>query len=165
MRENRRKEGKKDTMSRKLGVVLMIMVLAFIFSLTALNSIWHHELDHTDVYVFQYVGKVVLNGSMPYRDTFDHKGPLLYIVNALGLMINPDYGLWILEYIGLCISFFFLYRSASLFTNVSASLLTLLVVSGAMFRYYAGGKFQEEYALPFICVSLYIYLDYFQKLN
>lgn len=169
MRENRRKEGTKDTMSRKLGVVLIIMVLAFIFSLTALNSIWHHELDHTDVYVFQYVGRVIQSGGMPYRDTFDHKGPLLYIVNALGLMINPDYGLWILEYIGLCISFFFLYRSASLFTsdsgslftNVSGSLLTLLVVSGAMFKYYAGGKFQEEYALPFICVSLFIYLDYF----
>ena len=143
------------------AVIVFVLILAFIFSLNAITNLFCSNVDHTDIYVFQYIGRVILNGGMPYRDTFDHKGPLLYVLNALGLFISGKYGMWLIEFILLAVFFFFIYKTARLWVSIPGSILTLIIVSALLYKYFTGGKFQEEFALPFICISLYIYSDYF----
>lgn len=53
---------------------------------------------YKDSSVFRYVAYVMKKGGIPYRDTFDHKGPVLYLINYLGLLINLN-GVWIVEVI------------------------------------------------------------------
>jgi hypothetical protein len=42
-------------------------------------------LPSRDSGVFLYVAWRFLNGDIPYRDVWDHKPPLVYFVDALGL--------------------------------------------------------------------------------
>jgi hypothetical protein len=44
---------------------------------------------------FKYCGRVILRGQVPYRDFFDHKPPLIYFVNAAGLLLG-SWGLWLI---------------------------------------------------------------------
>src|SRR5215212_5827918 len=50
-------------------------------------------LPSRDSGVFLYLGLRFLNGDIPYRDVWDHKPPLIYFVDALGLIITP-HALW-----------------------------------------------------------------------
>jgi hypothetical protein len=44
--------------------------------------------------VFHYVGReLALRGAMPYRDAYDHKGPLLYVIHASLAVLTCD-GMW-----------------------------------------------------------------------
>ncbi len=47
---------------------------------------------------FQYTGMALLKGQVPYRDFFDHKPPLIYFINALGLALGMGrWGLWLIS--------------------------------------------------------------------
>lgn len=37
-----------------------------------------------------YTGRVILEGGVPYLDSWDHKGPILYFLNAVGLWISQN---------------------------------------------------------------------------
>lgn len=37
-----------------------------------------------DSAMFQIIGKAWCDGKIPYVDTFDHKGPFIFLINALG---------------------------------------------------------------------------------
>jgi 4-amino-4-deoxy-L-arabinose transferase-like glycosyltransferase len=39
--------------------------------------------------IFGYIGQVILDGGLPYRDVFDHKPPVVYYLNALALLFVP----------------------------------------------------------------------------
>jgi hypothetical protein len=49
-----------------------------------------------DKEVFQYTGRAILKGLTPYRDFFDHKPPLIFFLNAAGLLAG-SWGLWIID--------------------------------------------------------------------
>ena len=42
----------------------------------------------TDTNIYFTIGRGMTRGLMPYRDLFDHKGPLLFILYALGAAIS-----------------------------------------------------------------------------
>jgi hypothetical protein len=51
--------------------------------------------------VFLYAGWRILSGELPYRDIWDHKPPLIYYLNALGLVVSGGsrWGVWCIEFI------------------------------------------------------------------
>jgi len=55
---------------------------------------------------FRYTGLVILKGGVPYRDFFDHKPPLIYFINAAGLLFGR-WGLWMIN-AGLALTITFL---------------------------------------------------------
>lgn len=52
-----------------------------------------------DTSVYQYIGQMMRQGILPYRDIFDHKGPLVYLWNMMGGIIHPMWGQWFLEFL------------------------------------------------------------------
>lgn len=61
----------------------------------------------SDKEFFRYTGMVILKGGVPYRDFFDHKTPLIYFINAAGLLLG-SWGLWLISTaFALVISFLF----------------------------------------------------------
>jgi hypothetical protein len=63
----------------------------------------------SDSEVFRYIGMVIAKGGMPYRDVFDHKPPLIYLMAAL-THFSGRTALWYLETGMLCLAllaFFF----------------------------------------------------------
>jgi hypothetical protein len=109
--------------------------------------------------VFLYAGQRVLQGDIPYRDFWDHKGPLVYYIDALGLLLGGGSmtGVWTLEFVALvaAAALGFLSMRSSLgdvpaFLAGAISLVSLAFVLGR-------GNFTEEYALPFQFLILLLF--------
>ncbi|MBI1374697.1 MAG: hypothetical protein GC159_18415 [Phycisphaera sp.] len=79
--------------------------------------------------VFMYVGKALLNGQTPYRDVFDHKGPLMYLLNAAGLAAGGRWGVWAIESLligcGVGLLFHTVHRATGLCAAIVAATLVL----------------------------------------
>lgn len=54
------------------------------------------EIFFDDKEIFKYTGLVLHKGGVPYRDFFDHKPPLIFFINYLGLLLG-SWGLWIID--------------------------------------------------------------------
>lgn len=146
----------------KIIVYLFISLCAVLMSLTTTNNPFCIGNTGVDSSVFHYVARVILDGGMPYRDTFDHKGPLIYLIDAIGLLINKNIGIWIMELIFISVTFFLAYTVAKMLGCSDVKALLVIVICALTLSYYfQGGNFVEEYAVPFIMVSLLIFTKYF----
>lgn len=144
---------------REIKYYAAVVLIALLASLTFRS--FGNRFIEMDSGVFQYVATEIRWGNMPYLDTFDHKGPLLYVINLLGLLISPRFGIWLLELLTVGVSFLFLYRIARLCAEPWMSVFAVGLSAIALIFYVYGGNLTEEYALPLIAVSLYIFLRYF----
>ena len=119
---------------------------------------------YTDSSVFQLIAEMLLDGGMPYRDVFDHKGPLIYLIDALGYLIHGDAGIWVLEFGALFVTeilWYFSFRLLDLprIWSLILSVLLLFGVGGSL----EGGNFLEEFSLPFLSFTAYSYLKISNK--
>ncbi|MBQ7196519.1 MAG: glycosyltransferase family 39 protein, partial [Synergistaceae bacterium] len=118
---------------------------------------------YTDSSVFHYVARVMLKGGMPYRDAFDHKGTLIFLIDVFGLWLNKDIGVWIMELVFIFIALLFAYKIARLVScSKIESMLVIVLTVFSLSCYFEGGNLTEEYACTFIMVSLYIFLKFFK---
>jgi hypothetical protein len=93
-----------------------------------------------------------------YKDIFDHKGPFLYLLNIVGLLIGGgrNIGIWIIEIISLSTSLIFIYKSINLLYDKFISLLSTLS-SLILFMLVYNGNIPDEYAVPFISMAMYYF--------
>ncbi len=104
------------------------------------------------------------DGLTPYKDFFDHKGPIIIFIEWLGFGITKsDYTLLLLQAIFLTVALYGVYKIANIFVSQKKSvILTLvsllifsIVISGQ------GGNTVEEWILPFIVWSSYFAVRFF----
>ena len=120
-----------------------------------------------DSSAFLYIGKRMAEGKLPYRDLFDHKGPLLYLIQRIGIGLTPDSytGVWLLELLGMAITAGYMLKLAGLVTESRAdAYLAVLAVLGACgWMVWQGGNFTEEFALPWIACAASICCSFFEN--
>src|SRR5579885_833747 len=77
-----------------------------------------------DSAVFAYVGWAMKHGLMPYRDIWDHKGPLLYYLQYAGFSLTPNstLGIGLIEVVALCVAFLLTYRIVASFASKPVSI-------------------------------------------
>lgn len=143
------------------AMIFFIFCMTFIFLSKSPVSIWRCAEDGTDTWVFKTVALTMHKGGMPYLDSFDHKGPLLYILNYWGNLISYLKGIWVIEFGMDFMTFITMYKIARLICGKLMSLFSMLCGIFLLFSYFDGGNLTEEYAMAFISVALYIFLDYF----
>ena len=143
-------------------VPLLVFLLAMTFVLMSKSPLhfWVGEEAESDSAVFNTIAMALDKGYIPYRDSYDHKGPLLYLLNYLGRRIAAYRGLWVIEFITVFLTFYLMYRIGRLCCNYLHTAILLLFTSAPLFDYYCHGNFAEEFAMPFIALSLYLFLDY-----
>ena len=153
----------KNKVNKQNMVILFILILIafFICMLSPLDIFSFNGRTSTDSSVFKYIGWAMSNGQVPYLDTFDHKGLLLYFINLLGYLISPHRGLWFLELIFMFFTVFFVYKISNKFVSKYFSVLNVLIVLAPIYNFFAGGNFTEEFALPFQLLSLFVFIDFF----
>lgn len=127
------------------------------------NSPVSNVPEYVDSGVFQYIGRKILEGYMPYRDVFDHKGPLLYLLNALGLQMMDRYGIWLIEWIFLFAALIVSYKLCRVFFSRPASVLSVFITFSLLGLYLKGGNFTEEYAMLPCLIALYLFAGYFKE--
>ena len=110
--------------------------------------------------VFKMMGHVLLSGGVPYVDYFDHKGPYLYLINAIGECISPSWGLFPIQVVWLSVSLMLWYKIARLFVRPSYSVIIVLITTILFIDVYEYGNHTEEWSLLPSSLCLYIALYY-----
>lgn len=143
---------------------MYIIICSILMSLYGTNNPFQIGYTNVDSSVFCYVAKIIVGGGMPYRDTFDHKGPLIYLIDALGLLIDEEIGIWILELLTIYVIFLFAYKIAK-YVGCSEVMACCVISLGifALSYFFEGGNLTEEYACLFITVSFFIFLKFFSN--
>ena len=143
-----------------IAVAFMASTFFSVFPLTKTYT-------YTDSSVFIYIGKMMQRGYVPYRDLFDHKGILLYVIQFFGSILTPESltGIWLIEVGHMIFTTCMLFKIAGLFTEdrIVKYISVIAVVIMCGMNTYEGGNFTEEYALPWISLALYIFLKYFRN--
>ena len=80
-------------LSALMGVAL------FTESTSPLFSGWGY-----DSAMFQTIGKYWVEGYLPYVDLYDHKGPMIFFINALGYGLGGRNGVYIIQVLSIALS-------------------------------------------------------------
>ena len=132
---------------KSLGLLIFSLSLSIFVFITSVNTL----VPARDSGAFLYAGQQVLNGSIPYRDIWDHKTPLVYYINAIGIAITPTslWGIWLIEIVSLFLVFSvigkILIKKFGFFTGLIGELSLLLLIP----KLLVGGNQVEEYGLLF----------------
>lgn len=142
--------------------ILLITAFLFVFLFSCTTSPFYERYPfwfHDDSGIFQEMGVCLLQGGTPYVDLFDHKGPILWFIEAFGIWISPQWGLMVLQIIALLCSMILWYRSALLLTE--KQILSIITTFAGLFfllAFYERGNLCEEWSLPFISLPIYLFL-------
>src|SRR5688572_6718142 len=122
-------------------------------------------LPSRDSGVFLYVGWRFLNGDIPYRDVWDHKPPLIYFVDALGIALTPDslWGLWLFQFLFIFFTLFFVYKLLDREFGLYAALIGSIVLTSGLLTILEKGNVTEEYALIFQALCFWVFLRAWRK--
>lgn len=150
-----------------VGILFLLSAFSVFICMQAELAIFSRGISGRDSSVFRYIAYLMRKGYVPYRDTFDHKGPILYFINYIGMMIHPVRGIWLFEVTALFGAIIFSYKTARLFASRVASLLSVVTAYALLADCFRGGNVTQEYAIPFIAMSLYffVYFLYLNKIN
>jgi hypothetical protein len=136
-----------------------IVLLAIILFIQLPSSPFNMRYSFRDPGVFLYSGWRLLNGEVPYIGFWDHKPPLIYLINSIGLFIsgNSTWGVWFIE------SFFLFLASITSYKLIKKMFGFFPAILGTflwlMTCYYLveGGNYTTEYTIPFQFLSLIIF--------
>lgn len=112
----------------------------------------YFKSPQTDRQVFVYGGMAILKGDVPYKDFFDHKPPIIYIILAIGWHLKW-WGIWAVGVAAKWIAALLLYKAAQ-FYNTPLKLLvpiTFLVTLLDPFL-IENGTFTREYSAVFMAI-------------
>ncbi len=136
------------------------MLGLFVFALVLLipESPYFHPYPGVDSSVFIYIAKRVLAGAVPYKDAWDHKGPLLYFIDALGLLMarNSIWGIWAEQVMLLTLSFWIGFFSMSNFFSRLAALGGILISFSLYPALGGGNNFSEEFSIFPMFLAIYL---------
>ena len=141
---------------------LIFIPISFVFTLIYSWSVSPLFLgDGLDSSIFKTIGLGMTQGRMPYVDLFDHKGGLLFMIEALGWFLAPErWGLYILQSFFMSASLIFMFKTAELFLERCKAFGATI---GALLLYIIfmeSGNQCETYILPATTLTLYLALKY-----
>lgn len=144
---------------KKISLIEKVTIAALVFCVLLPLSPRYVSVPSRDSGVFMYAGWRILYGEIPYRDFWDHKPPLIFYTNALGLGIagGSRWGVWALEAVSLfaaaLIAFKLMKKAFGLAPSIVASLIWLKILQMLI----NGGNFTTEYTIPFQLALLLLF--------
>ena len=147
----------------QFGKVLACLLLAGIFLLPI--SPWIRPYAGNDSSVFLYIGNGILNGQVPYRDVWDHKPPLIYLINTLSLLLTPGstWGIFFLQVAFLGAANLILWNLLSTRIQRIYLLFPLILLDLECLLLSQGGNLTSFYPIPFQLLAFAIFLRITQQ--
>ncbi|MBD3279739.1 MAG: hypothetical protein GF390_03440 [Candidatus Pacebacteria bacterium] len=143
----------------KLKWLLSVLILTTFGSVIFYYSL-NKSLPFIDSGVFLYIGWLMNHGLVPYKDIWDHKAPLILMINYLAMSVSQGqlWGLWLVEYF---------FQLASWLTAAwllgkkwgrTVMLIAILMMIHSLHpQLFNKGNFAQEYALVIQFMSVVIY--------
>ena len=115
-----------------------------------------------DKEVFRYMGMLIANDGIPYTDAFDHKPPIIYLVNYIGFLIANagGWGVFIVNNLLGLLATLLLFKAASNITKSSqlAFFISLGYIAFSNFYPYLGmGNMTRQLTMYFTVMLLSVY--------
>ena len=136
------------------ALILTSFIFVYIFSY---STSFRYDLLGGDSSIFQSVGKYWAQGHLPYVELFEHKGPLLFFIDAIGYAIYPRSGIMVPQIIFLYLSCLFIWRAMELYSS-SRKIFFLAVALIFYAAHYEEGNHVEEYSVLFLSAAAYFFL-------
>ena len=142
-------------------LLLMCAAAAFVLLLLCSQSSWLYPINAwVDANCLLTVGRVMKAGGVVYRDIYEQKGPLLYLIHLLAAKISDTSfaGVFVMEVCSLSAALYIacrigMRRRAMWAALASAVLMGAAVLTGGAFMM---GDSAEEFCLPFLMGALWI---------
>ena len=158
----------------KTNYLLLFIFTLLLFLADTINP-FAKQLPTHDSSMFLYFGHGMNNGLTFYSDIFDHKGPILFIFNAIGMFFSPKttiptsseffnfnfIGVWVLELIVVYISLILIYKTGKLIASSKTTMIAILTLFPAFVFFLQKGNYSEVYAILFISWSLFYVVKFF----
>lgn len=155
-----------DFLYNKRYYFYSLLVAFLILLFTSKNSFLYKLNDWVDANAFFTVGKSMMNGVVPYKDLFEQKGLILYVIYGIGYLLchKAFYGVFILEVISFSVFLYYAHKIFSLYLNKKYSFILIPVLAYLITtsRAFVHGGSCEEFSLPFFAVSLYYFFKHFK---
>lgn len=114
-----------------------------------------------DSALFQAVGKLWADGLTPYQDVFDHKGPLLFLIQRIAYGFgHPRMALYVLESLSVSASLVLGYAVLRLKLKPLWAFIGMAVTLMFWLPLMEYGNLCETYSMPFLMLSLWLQLRY-----
>ncbi len=153
------KYSKQNKLSIKHILIIAVCVFATMLFTCAFTSPLYPYYNNSDSAIFTLIGRAMCEGKTCYVDIFDHKGPIMFFIEALGWKIGGRTGIWVIECIATLISVFAI---EAICRQLKAKAALPIIASAAVLFYTFGhGNLTEDYSLPLIYISLYLAVKYF----
>ena len=144
----------------------IIISLLFLLICTRSSPLYPFN-DWMDSNAYFTVGKGMMNGLIPYRDLFEQKGPLLYLIHGLAYLISNTtfLGIFIFEVVSFSVFLYYCHKIIMLFLDIKYSIVSLPLIAAIVLnmRAFSYGDSAEEWCIPLITISLFYLLDYFKN--
>ena len=146
---------------QNIFLLLFSAISSFLILMICTRSSFLYPMnDWVDAQCFFTVGKAMGNGQVVYRDIFEQKGILLYVLHMFAYFISHTtfIGVFFLEVIAGTFFLFINIKIVNLYTHIyyaifSASFCSVLIYSS---RAFCKGDSAEELCLPLLAYALYL---------
>lgn len=130
-------------------LALSLIVLSIVVLIPA-SSISMNRVPGHDSGIFLYFGRQILQGKIPFRDLWDHKPPMIFYLDALGLLLGRGsvWGVWSLECLSLACSSLLGFMILRRYYRNFPAALGVCTALGSLIFMIEGGNLTEEYSLP-----------------
>jgi hypothetical protein len=141
--------------------IFCLAVSAALLAVCSRSSPFYPINYWADANCYLTVGKSMMNGLVLYRDIYEQKGPLLYLIYGLAYLVSDDgfLGVYLVEVLAFASFLLSLIRILRLYFPRASYLLPAAL--GALIAASSGfalGGSAEEFCLPLISWSLYFML-------
>lgn len=116
--------------NKGLYIFLSFLIIALFISFFTNHFSPFYPFNYAyDSNAYMSMARGWLSGQIPYRDIFDHKGPVLYIIYISGCLITDTSftGMYIISSLFLATSLYFIYKIAHLFLSIRYAYIVPLI--------------------------------------
>ncbi|NDW10532.1 hypothetical protein [Dysgonomonas sp. 520] len=147
--------------TKELWLIPVFFVLSLVILLFASFCSPLYEYKGYDSAIFMLVGKAVAAGKLMYVDIFDHKGPVMFFLQAFLMKAGGVNAVFCFEVVNLTLIFYIIYKIYRLFALPPRFLfIPILLISILMLNTLEGGNVTEEYSIPLLLGCLYLAIRY-----
>lgn len=145
-------------------VAALCLLLAFVcVTIVSKCSFIYAFHDGNDVNWFLTVGHGIADGLVPYKDLFEQKGVLLYMLFALNYAIcgTQLYVIYVIEVLCGAAFLYISYKILRLWLTYRGAVAGTVLAAAVYFTcraFWCGGGEAEEYCLPLIAYGVYVFL-------
>jgi hypothetical protein len=143
----------------KYWLITLLLLLSILPLLPASPLIQH--TPPRDPGIFLYIGSRLLHGDVPYRNVWDDKPPMIFLINAFGLWISAGsrWGVWILEVFSSLAAVWLAFTVLKRSFGITAAALGILSGLTILLLTLLGGNYTEQYAIPFQFASIFLLVE------